>query len=150
MHLAPVVEGVEDAEQLSIVSDLGASLIQGFYFAKPMQADEVEKIPIDNLFEDDFKKIHVEKVKSKAEALIDSEDQKYDLIIIRLYIPDDKNSSCKCEEPLSLILLQSLKKRNKKIPAIIISKPNELIEFEKLGEIDSFFLSLKSQIGGIR
>lgn len=41
LGLGVITEGVETAEQLAIVSDLGADLIQGFYYAKPLLETEV-------------------------------------------------------------------------------------------------------------
>jgi EAL domain-containing protein (putative c-di-GMP-specific phosphodiesterase class I) len=39
--LEVIIEGVETAEMLRQVRDLGASLIQGYWFAKPMPAARV-------------------------------------------------------------------------------------------------------------
>jgi EAL domain-containing protein (putative c-di-GMP-specific phosphodiesterase class I) len=36
-----VAEGVEDAETLTEIENLGADVVQGFYLAKPMPAGEV-------------------------------------------------------------------------------------------------------------
>ena len=36
------VEGVETAEELECVKSLGADCIQGYYYGKPMPADEFE------------------------------------------------------------------------------------------------------------
>ncbi|MGB2739888.1 MAG: bifunctional diguanylate cyclase/phosphodiesterase [Cognaticolwellia sp.] len=41
LGLKVITEGVETAEQLAIVKKLGADLIQGFYFAKPLLEDEI-------------------------------------------------------------------------------------------------------------
>ena len=38
-----VIEGVESAEMLAQVRELGATLIQGYWFAKPMAAAEVSE-----------------------------------------------------------------------------------------------------------
>lgn len=38
-----VAEGIENKEQVDFLSNLGCDLIQGYYFAKPMPADEFEK-----------------------------------------------------------------------------------------------------------
>ena len=39
-----VVEGVETKEQVGILSGLGCRLIQGYYFSKPVQAEEIPKL----------------------------------------------------------------------------------------------------------
>ena len=41
LGLSVITEGVETEQQLSIVTELGADLIQGFYFAKPMLESEM-------------------------------------------------------------------------------------------------------------
>lgn len=41
LGLAVVAEGVEEAQELDCLSDLGCELIQGYYFARPMAADQV-------------------------------------------------------------------------------------------------------------
>ena len=41
-ELIPIVEGVETAEQLAVVKGLGAELIQGYYYSKPLRFDEVK------------------------------------------------------------------------------------------------------------
>jgi len=41
LGLGVITEGVETAKQLAIVTKLGADLIQGFYFAKPLLEDEI-------------------------------------------------------------------------------------------------------------
>lgn len=38
MDLAPVVEGVETADELAVLLGLGATLVQGYHFSKPMVA----------------------------------------------------------------------------------------------------------------
>lgn len=38
-----IIEGVETKEQLELLSSLGCSVFQGFYFAKPMPPEELEK-----------------------------------------------------------------------------------------------------------
>jgi len=35
------VEGVETVDQVSILSDMGCDELQGFYFSKPLTADEL-------------------------------------------------------------------------------------------------------------
>lgn len=39
--LIPIVEGVETLSQLKAVTTLGAELIQGYYFSKPMPSEKV-------------------------------------------------------------------------------------------------------------
>ncbi len=41
MGLTCIVEGVETAEQFDLLSGLGCAMVQGYYFARPMQASEV-------------------------------------------------------------------------------------------------------------
>jgi len=42
-----VVEGVETAEQDSLVKEVGCDLAQGFLYARPMPADEMPKFLAD-------------------------------------------------------------------------------------------------------
>lgn len=44
MNLLIVAEGVENKEQLEHLRELKCNIIQGYYFAKPMQAKELEKM----------------------------------------------------------------------------------------------------------
>lgn len=44
MNLLIVAEGVENQEQLEHLKELKCHIIQGYYFAKPMQAKELEKM----------------------------------------------------------------------------------------------------------
>lgn len=44
MHMQTVAEGVETKEQYEFLRDRGCDIIQGFYFAKPMPAQEFEKL----------------------------------------------------------------------------------------------------------
>jgi diguanylate cyclase (GGDEF)-like protein len=41
LELEVITEGVETAEQLAIVTNLGADLIQGYYYAKPLPENEI-------------------------------------------------------------------------------------------------------------
>ena len=41
LRLSCVIEGVETARQLAILEEMGGNLIQGFFFAKPMPADQI-------------------------------------------------------------------------------------------------------------
>ncbi len=43
LKIPVVAEGVETEEQLRILRDLGCPLVQGFYFSKPLPADEFEE-----------------------------------------------------------------------------------------------------------
>lgn len=43
MHLDVVAEGVENKEQKDFLESIGCDKIQGYYFAKPMPAKEIEK-----------------------------------------------------------------------------------------------------------
>ncbi len=40
MNISCVVEGVETASELSVVHDLGGTMVQGYYYSKPVPADE--------------------------------------------------------------------------------------------------------------
>jgi EAL domain-containing protein (putative c-di-GMP-specific phosphodiesterase class I) len=52
LGLAAVAEGVETNEQVEVLLDLGCQLSQGFHFAKPQAAEEVERLlTIDTLGE---------------------------------------------------------------------------------------------------
>ena len=44
LGLEVVAEGVENAEQLSLLRDLHCDLIQGFFFFRPMPAQEIERL----------------------------------------------------------------------------------------------------------
>lgn len=46
LEMQTTAEGVETAEELMLVRNLGVSLIQGFYFAKPMPADEAAALAV--------------------------------------------------------------------------------------------------------
>jgi EAL domain-containing protein (putative c-di-GMP-specific phosphodiesterase class I) len=41
LGLTTVAEGVEDAEQLALLDELGCHSVQGYLFAKPMPAEAV-------------------------------------------------------------------------------------------------------------
>ena len=45
LGLRVVAEGVEDAATLSLLSDLGCDLVQGYYIARPGPADELGSMP---------------------------------------------------------------------------------------------------------
>ena len=42
-NLKTIAEGVETENQVKILQKLGCDYLQGFYFAKPMQIDELKK-----------------------------------------------------------------------------------------------------------
>jgi diguanylate cyclase (GGDEF)-like protein/PAS domain S-box-containing protein len=44
MNVLPVAEGIETAEQLNTLLQLGCSLGQGYYFAKPLPPDELHRL----------------------------------------------------------------------------------------------------------
>jgi EAL domain-containing protein (putative c-di-GMP-specific phosphodiesterase class I) len=43
LKIPVVAEGVETEEQLNLLRKLGCPLVQGFYFSKPLPADEFEE-----------------------------------------------------------------------------------------------------------
>nr|MCR5626312.1 EAL domain-containing protein [Lachnospiraceae bacterium] len=44
LKLKVVAEGVEDKEQLDMLKDMGCDIVQGFYFSKPVPAEEFEAL----------------------------------------------------------------------------------------------------------
>ena len=44
LHLNVIAEGVEDAAQLSFLRDRGCEMMQGYYFSKPVPADEFTEL----------------------------------------------------------------------------------------------------------
>jgi EAL domain-containing protein (putative c-di-GMP-specific phosphodiesterase class I) len=44
LGLSVVAEGVETAEQLECLKEMGCDLVQGYYLAKPLPSEEVERI----------------------------------------------------------------------------------------------------------
>lgn len=55
LNLPVLAEGVETKEQAEYLKSIGCDLMQGYYFARPMPADEFEKILIENYSESDAK-----------------------------------------------------------------------------------------------
>jgi EAL domain-containing protein (putative c-di-GMP-specific phosphodiesterase class I) len=52
-----VVEGVETAEQVEIIGQLGCSTMQGYFFAKPMPQSEVESFIANHSIPDGLKMV---------------------------------------------------------------------------------------------
>lgn len=44
LNISVVVEGVESEKQVNFLKSIGAEVIQGYYFAKPIPTDEYEKL----------------------------------------------------------------------------------------------------------
>lgn len=44
LNISVVVEGVESEKQVNFLKSIGAEVIQGYYFSKPIPADEYEKL----------------------------------------------------------------------------------------------------------
>ena len=44
LHLTVVAEGVETENQLQILRDAGCDIVQGFYFSRPLPAEEFEAL----------------------------------------------------------------------------------------------------------
>jgi len=44
LNLEVLAEGVEEAEQLSLLKDMGCHAYQGYYFSKPVRLEEFEKL----------------------------------------------------------------------------------------------------------
>jgi EAL domain-containing protein (putative c-di-GMP-specific phosphodiesterase class I) len=44
LQLRVLAEGVETCDQLGIIKDQGCDELQGFYFSRPVDADEVPKL----------------------------------------------------------------------------------------------------------
>ena len=42
LHIPVVAEGVETARQLELLKKLGCDLVQGYYFSRPLPANEFE------------------------------------------------------------------------------------------------------------
>ena len=61
LNIPVVVEGVESEKQVNFLKSIGAEVIQGYYFSKPIPADEYEKLSLN------------EKLKSRKSKKICSE-----------------------------------------------------------------------------
>jgi len=44
MKVPVVAEGVEDKEQADYLKEIGCNMIQGYYFGRPMPAEDFEKL----------------------------------------------------------------------------------------------------------
>jgi diguanylate cyclase (GGDEF)-like protein len=44
LHMKTICEGIETIEQVSLLSELGCDMAQGFYFARPMPIEDYEKL----------------------------------------------------------------------------------------------------------
>ena len=44
LRIPVIAEGVETKEQYDLLKKVGCDIIQGFYFSKPVPADEFEKL----------------------------------------------------------------------------------------------------------
>ena len=44
MNLRVVAEGVETGGQLALLKDRGCDLVQGYYFSRPLPAEEFEEL----------------------------------------------------------------------------------------------------------
>ena len=44
LNMISIAEGVELEEQLLMLTDMGCSVFQGYYFAKPMPLEDFEKL----------------------------------------------------------------------------------------------------------
>ena len=44
LNIPVVVEGVESEKQVNFLKSIGAEVIQGYYFSKPIPTDEYEKL----------------------------------------------------------------------------------------------------------
>lgn len=43
LNIPVIAEGVETAEQLQLLKQMGCTIVQEFYFSKPLPAEEFEK-----------------------------------------------------------------------------------------------------------
>jgi EAL domain-containing protein (putative c-di-GMP-specific phosphodiesterase class I) len=47
LRLHVTAEGVETPEQLTVLEDLGCDVAQGFYFAQPIAAEDIERLIVE-------------------------------------------------------------------------------------------------------
>ena len=50
LNVLVVAEGVETKEQLSKLKEMGCEIVQGYYFSRPVTADEFEKTIIEKSY----------------------------------------------------------------------------------------------------
>ena len=54
LEVPVIAEGVENAEQLELLKAIGCDIIQGYYFSRPVPAEEFEKLIRAEIKEDDY------------------------------------------------------------------------------------------------
>lgn len=74
-NLSVVAEGVETYEQLQILKDVGCDYAQGFYFARPMPAEEFEKLLLQEMEREDSDDIR--KNLDWSRCLLVADDEEY-------------------------------------------------------------------------
>lgn len=86
--MSVVVEGVETKEQAKILVDLGCTVAQGYYYAKPMPEEEYERL-LKRTAENDFH----DEIKVNARPNIFSDDVRaiFDSNLLPIYIIDPKS-----------------------------------------------------------
>ena len=98
MNLLIVAEGVENREQLEHLKELKCNIIQGYYFAKPMQAADLEKMleewevqpvyDIDSYIQNSMKKKE-KQVETNLMLVVD--DLAFNRVILREYFEGQYN-----------------------------------------------------------
>lgn len=98
MNLLIVAEGVESLEQLEHLRELKCNIIQGYYFAKPMQAEELEKMleewEIQPVYDIDS---YIQNIMKKKEKLVETnlmlvvDDLALNRMILREYFEGQYN-----------------------------------------------------------